>query len=110
MQPLQHQHEEQTEPPGGEGNVTEQEDVSEEESNETPPPDVTAEDSVNIKLKFLDETELDVTTKLSECLKKFRKRHLDTHLSLSPTDKVSKEEKPQLFSVPGWAVANGGQQ
>jgi len=83
-----HQHEEQTEPPGGEGNVTEQEDVSEEESNETPPPDVTAEDSVNIKLKFLDETELDVTTKLSECLKKFRKRHLDTHLSLSPTDKV----------------------
>jgi len=72
--------------------VTETEDisVSEEESNESTP-DVAStsdEEQVNIKLKFLDETELDVTTKLSECLKKFRKRHLDTHLSLSPTDKV----------------------
>ena len=46
-------------------------------------------ESINIKLRFLDESELDVTTKLSECLKRFRRRHLDSHLSLSPTDKVS---------------------
>ena len=46
-------------------------------------------ESINIKLRFLDESELDVTTKLSECLRRFRRRHLDSHLSLSPTDKVS---------------------
>ena len=61
--------------------VSEEEEVVEEESSST-------EDPVNIKLRFLDDSELDVTTKLSECLKKFRRRHLDTHLSLSPADKV----------------------
>jgi len=72
---------------GGGGAETEQEEVSEEEEVVEEESSST-EDPVNIKLRFLDDSELDVTTKLSECLKKFRRRHLDTHLSLSPADKV----------------------
>ena len=77
---------------GGGGEETEQEEVSgeeEEEEGDESGAATAAEDPVNIKLRFLDDSELDVTTKLSECLKKFRRRHLDNHLSLSPTDKVN---------------------
>ena len=80
---------------GGGGEETEQEEVSgeeeEQEGDESGTAATAAEDPVNIKLRFLDDSELDVTTKLSECLKKFRRRHLDSHLSLSPTDKVNFE-------------------
>jgi len=104
----QHTHEEQTEPPGTENeNLTEQEDISEEESNENSTPDHN-EDSVNIKLKFLDESELDVTTRLSECLKKFRKRHLDTHLSLSPTDKVKLIFNGKIIHRDGQKLSEAG--
>ena len=72
-----------------EGSVTEEEDLSGSEGGSGGGGPGLESESINIKLRFLDESELDVTTKLSECLKRFRRRHLDSHLSLSPTDKVS---------------------
>lgn len=47
-----------------------------------------SEPEIRIKLRFLDETTMDVVTRLSERLSRFRRRHLDAHLNLGPADKV----------------------
>ena len=58
-----------------------QEPTSDSEEDDTEP-------KIKIKLRFLDETTIDVETKLSEQLSKFRRRHLDSHLNLSSEDKI----------------------
>lgn len=65
-------------------------------------------ESINIKLRFLDESELDVTTKLSECLRRFRRRHLDSHLSLSPTDKVKLIFNGKIIHRDGQTLSEAG--
>lgn len=46
------------------------------------------EPKIRIKLRFLDETTIDVETQLSERLIRFRRKHLESHLNLGPTDKI----------------------
>ena len=44
--------------------------------------------TIRIKLRFLDDTTLEVETRLTERLSRFRRRHLDSHLNLNPGDKI----------------------
>jgi len=90
---------------GDEGSVTtEEEELSGSEGGSGG----VESESINIKLRFLDESELDVTTKLSECLRRFRRRHLDSHLSLSPTDKVKLIFNGKIIHRDGQTLSEAG--
>jgi len=60
--------------------ASEEGEEEEEESSDEP--------KIRIKLRFLDETTIDVETQLSERLVRFRRKHLESHLNLGPTDKI----------------------
>ena len=80
-----HQGESSKESPNSEATTS---TPSQSQSAEKQPSDVSNPDMVTIKVRFIDETSIEVKEKLAEKLGRFVSKHLDSHLNLTSDDRV----------------------